>query len=183
MRYGEYLKCAEKHLKGCNSLLTSYRPDSIHDMHVWMEIYYLSGYILEGITVYSAYKLHGWQYSWDIMQYYDSAFTQATGLDFFYSRTRGINFNSNNHSTVLLAVEKHHFQDIVMNLLKVNPSFNGIPYLGTGSIDPDVELLIDQWRPNIRYKYIGNINPFPTLNQDVVNRLINTCYLIYSKHI
>lgn len=45
MTYGGYFKCAEKHLNGCCSLLASYKPDSINDMNVWMELYYLSGYI------------------------------------------------------------------------------------------------------------------------------------------
>ena len=66
MRYCDYLSCAEKHLKGCSYLLYSYKPDTIHDMHVWLELYYLSGYIVEGIVIYSAYKLNNWRPSDDI---------------------------------------------------------------------------------------------------------------------
>lgn len=183
MRYHEYLSCAEKHLKGCSSLLQSYTPDSVHDMYVWMELYYLSGYIIEGITVYSAYKLYGWQNNCDIMQCYDSVFTQNTGLDFYYHRTAGVNFNNRNHPTVSLGVEKHHFQAIAKNLLRVDPSFNDVPYLGGGAIDLDVEQLIDSWRPNIRYKYIGTHIPFPHLSQDLIARLLSTCFTIYLKHI
>ena len=70
MRYIEYLSCAEKHLRGCSSLLMSYKPDSTHDIHVWLELYYLSGYIIEGITIYSAYKLNGWPSEDDIQKRY-----------------------------------------------------------------------------------------------------------------
>ena len=53
-----------------------------------------------------------------------------------------------------------------------------------GYIDSDVELLIDNWSPKIRYNEFGrSFNPISILNQDVVNRLINTCYNIYAKHI
>ena len=58
MTYNEYLSCAEKHLKGCKSLLESYNSGRSSDTHVWLELYYIAGYILEGIAVYSAYKLN-----------------------------------------------------------------------------------------------------------------------------
>lgn len=177
MRYYEYLLCAEKHLKGCMSLLLTYTPDSIHDRHVWLELYYLSGYILEGITVYSVYKLKGWPPNDDIQKYNDS-FTIETDLDFYYNRKDVEQYRI--HS---LSVQGHHFQNIANNLLKDNPSFNEVPYIGMGEVDPDIKFLIDRWSPKIRYNYIGNKNPFPSLTQDVIQRLINTCKIIYTNHI
>lgn len=183
MRYKEYLSCAEKHLKGCSSLLMSYKPDSIHDKHVWLELYYLSGYIIEGITVYSAYKLNGWPFNDDIKRCCNETFTQLTGLDFYYNRKNGERNIFPDRNTNSLSVQGHRFQDIVKNLLKIDPSFNDVPYIGMGEIDRDVEYLIDNWRPDIRYKYIDFHAPFPQLNQDVIYRLINTCRIIYTKHI
>lgn len=183
MRYYDYLSCAEKHLKGCSSLLYSYKPDSIHDLHVWLELYYLSGYIIEGITIYSAYKLNGWPKDDDIQRCCHESFTNFTGLDFYYNRT-GENGNIfKGRSVHSLSVQGHHFQDIVKNLLRIDPSFNDVPYIGMGEVDPDIEFLIDNWRPEIRYRYIGTKNPFPMLNQEVINRLIKTCHIIYAKHI
>ena len=87
MTYGEYLHCAEKHLKGCTSLLLSYKPNPTYDKHVWLELYYLSGYIIEGIVVYSAYKLNNWRQNDDIQRKYNLAFSQRTNLDFYYVRS------------------------------------------------------------------------------------------------
>ena len=184
MRYYDYLLCAEKHLKGCSSLLYSYKPDTIHDLHVWLELYYLSGYIVEGMTIYSAYKLYNWYPNSDIRSTWNPSFTQVTGLDFFYERKVGGNIIFPNRTVRSLSVQGHHFQDIAKTLLRIDPSFNDIPYIGMGYIDYDVELLIDNWSPKIRYNEFGrSFNPISILNQDVVNRLINTCYNIYAKHI
>lgn len=183
MKYYDYLLCAEKHLKGCSSLLYSYKPDSIHDLHVWLELYYLSGYIVEGITVYSAYKLNGWPKDDDIQRCCHESFTNVTGLDFFYNRTEGNRSVFKGRDAHSLSVQGHRFQEIVKNLLKINPSFNEVPYIGMGNIDPDIELLIDNWRPEIRYKIVREKKTILNLNQDVIYRLINTCYNIYSKHI
>ena len=63
MKYDEYLQCARKHLRGCASLLVTYeagKNNNNYDNIVWLELYYLAGYIIEGITIYSAYKLNGW---------------------------------------------------------------------------------------------------------------------------
>ena len=65
----------------------------------------------------------------------------------------------------------------------MNPSFNDLPYIGNGEIDSDVEMLIDRWLPEVRYYYVGQLNPLPVLNQDVIKRLIDTCSTIYANHI
>ena len=182
MRYYEYLSCAEKHLKGCTSLLMTYSPDSIHDMHVWLELYYLSGYIVEGLTVYSVYKLYNWPSNYDIQKNWDCQFTYNTNLDFFPIRYYNNRVIFPYRTEKSLCVKSHNFQQIVKDLLRNNPSFNDVPYLGNGYIDPDIERLIDSWKPNIRYNYEA-MNPFPNLNQDVILRLVNTCKIIYTYHI
>lgn len=190
MTYSEYLNCAEKHLKGCASLLLSYSPNQIHDKHVWLELYYLSGYIVEGIAVYSAYKLNNWPLNDDIQRRYNLAFSQQTNLDYYYSRI--INNVNESESTIhffqnrppgKMNVQGHKFQEIVKNILKPNPSFNDTPYIGNGKIDPDVEKLIDEWKPEIRYLYDNGTISLPILSQDVIARLINTCFTIFNQHI
>ncbi|MBQ0087997.1 MAG: hypothetical protein KBT27_01520 [Prevotellaceae bacterium] len=181
MRYEEYLQCAEKHLNGCVALLSSYQANNRFDSQVWLELYYLSGYIVEGITIYSAYKLNNWNPNDDIKYRYNLTFTQRTNLDFYYKRNGAPPYYQNRPSGAL-SVQGHKFQDIVKNLLKPNPSFNNVPYLGLGQIDKDVESLIDNWSPNIRYMH-KIINALPVLNKDVMVRLMDTCRNIYYQHI
>lgn len=188
MTFEEYLLSAKKHLCGCASLLLAYEPGKKDDNHVWLELYYLSGYIIEGITVYSAYKLNGWNPKDDIQKRYDLEFTKRTKLDFYVKRTykkdgqEVIPSYFQNRPSGSLSVQQHKFQGIVKNLLRPNPSFNETPYLGYGAIDSDVEKLIDEWEPGIRYCYCGQ-KEAPKLTRDLVARLINTCRTIYTKHI
>ena len=180
MYYNEYLYCAKKHLNGCNSLFKSYSPGSVHDPHVWMELYYLSGYIIEGITVYAAYKLYNWPIGVDIIKDSNEVFTQRTNLDFW--RDRKVNktsvFPNRIDNASALSVQGHHFQNIVKCLLKSNPATNSVPYIGNGTIDQDIESLIDSWKPDIRYKYVGRNNPLSFLNEDIIRRLLDTCKTI-----
>lgn len=189
MRYFEYLCCAEKHLKACQQLLQSYQQMTKDEHHVWLELYYLSGYIIEGIVVYSAYKLNNWNPMDDIQRRYNKSFSQRTNLDFFRKRSKIINgveridsfFQNRPHGA--LSVEGHRFQEIVKSLLKPNPSFNDVPYIGNGEIDSDVERLIDEWKPEVRYHYYGMKLMIPNLDRDIISRLITTCSKIYLKHI
>ena len=188
MKYTEYLKSAYKHLRGCTSLLLAYEPGKKDDNHVWLELYYLSGYIIEGITIYSAYKLNGWDPIKDIQKMYDLEFTKRTKLDFYVKRTyikngkEKIPLYFQNRPAGSFSVQQHKFQEIVKNMLRTDPSFNNIPYLGCSDIDSDVEELIDKWEPGIRYCYCGQ-KEAPKLTRDLVARLINTCWTIYTKHI
>lgn len=191
MKFGEYLRCAEKHLKGCDALLTSYQSSKKGNVFVWLELYYLSGYIMEGIAVYSAYKLNGWDPETDIQSKYDKNFTQQTGLDFYNLRIVNkkdkdkppISFTPFCHdgkNKIKYSVQSHHFQEIIKNLLRPNPSFNGMPYFGDGEISSDVASLIDDWKPDVRYWYENQTKPLPLLNRDIIERLIKTCKTIYN---
>ena len=181
MLYQEYLKCAFKHLKGCEQLLGSYTEGKIDDTRVFLELYYLSGYIIEALTVYSVYKLYGWPSGEDIRRRYNLSFTNTTGLDYYYERRIG--GRTIFPTRPLFSIQGHRFQPIVQSLLKTDPSFNDVPYLGAGDIDPDIEQLIDKWDPGVRYYYEGGPNSFPTLNTEILIRLINTCNTIYINHI
>lgn len=191
MKYDEYLQCAQKHLRGCASLLVTYeagKNNNNYDNIVWLELYYLAGYIIEGITIYSAYKLNGWNSTDDIQKKYNLQFTKKTKLDFYVKRTKvkdGIETIPSyfqHRPAGALNVQQHKFQEIVKNILRKDPTFNDIPYLGNGIIDSDVEKLIDEWEPGVRYYYSGQLN-IPHLTQDLVARLISTCWTIYIKHI
>jgi len=190
MTYSEYLSCAEKHLNGCTQLLRSYQQGTGFDKQVWLELYYLSGYIIEGIVVYSAYKLNNWPPTDDIKKKYNEAFSKRTNLDFYYARSykdangvETIPVFFQNRPIGALSVQGHRFQEIVKTLLKPDPSFNDVPYIGNGHIDSDVELLIDGWRPEVRYHYPSMRSKLPVLSQNVIERLLTTCFIIYLRHI
>lgn len=191
MTYNEYLLCARKHLKGCKNLFDSLDSKPSSDIHVWLELYYMAGYIVEGITIYSAYKLYDWEPHTDIRKRYDLEFSLRTNLDFYYRRTHIDNITKKetipsffqNRPEGALSVQGHRFQDIILKLLKPDPSFDDLPYFGNGDIDKDVEQLLNKWSPNIRYYYVGQPQPLPRLNQDVIKRLIDTCQILYENHI
>ena len=166
---------------------------NIKFLSVWFktrELYYLSGYIIEGIVVYSAYKLNNWYPADDIQRKYNESFSKRTNLDFYYVRSKK-NINGveiipsffQNRPPGALSVQGHRFQDIVKVLLKPNPSFNDIPYIGNGNIDSDVEQLIDDWKPEVRYHYYGMPSTIASLDYNVICRLVNTCSTIYIKHV
>lgn len=194
MKYSEYLTCANKHLLGCESLLRSLENDSSSHPNdcVLLELYYLAGYILEGLTVYHAYKLFNWDWNptpadWghneDIQRKYNPNFTYETNLDYYYKDSRQVHgnifyFNYRDPDRTL-AVQGHHFQDIVKYLLQTSgTTFEGVPYFGNGEIDRDIKTLIDNWCPKVRYQ---NTNVYG-LTLDKIKNLIATCRLIFNHH-
>lgn len=187
MLYNEYLKCAEKHLIACENFLMSYQSGKSSDFDVFLDIFYISGYVLEGLTIYSAYKINGWPAGTQIndLSFYDSAFFQRTNLDFF--NFRSFQDAHGRWSTVKnrgLKVQGHNFQEIANALLINQGPFandNTTPYFGRGNIDPDVLLMINLWNPEVRYYHVRHqdISRLPTINYDRLSRLVKTCKLIF----
>lgn len=153
---------------------------------------------MEGLTVYSAYKIYGWPSNIEIddKNYYDPAFVRRTNLDYFHYR-----FCDSNGRVVLLPngkrqsfpnrglkVQSHGFQQIAMQLLANQGPFvndNSTPYYGNGPLDSNVRLLIDLWRPEVRYYYRGHseLSNLPSLNRELITLLVETCSLIYTQTI
>lgn len=181
MKYDEYLECAKKHLNGCFSLLSSYKEGGKCDKYVWLELYYLSGYILEAIVVFYVYRRYGWRNDKDIDKWYDIEFTKKTGLDFYNNRKKEtapdwVNEFYEKRPKGSLSVEGHHFQHIVNDLLLKEP-LEGVPYLGNGEISEEVRKLIECWGSKVRYEYKDKLS----LNGDLIADLIKVCDTIYQK--
>lgn len=181
MLYTEYLECAKKHALGCSRMLSTYNgPD---DLNVWLELYYLSGYILEAITVYSVYKLGGWNSNVDI-QVHDPAFVASTNIDFFgYDRVvkthKGKSYPYRNQTNCPFDIKHHNFRQIIFSKLRGEPSFNTIPYFGTldpKDIDSDIIDLLDKWSVNVRYESATTTSV--NLSKDKISRLYSTCLSI-----
>jgi len=180
MKYKEYLQSAKKHLNGCKALYDSYNPKKTIEDDALLELYYLSGYILEGVVVYAAYKHYEWEEDDDIRRCCNEKFTEETGLDFYGNGQR----YDNNGNPVKFSryveynVQHHNFQKIVKGLLY--PEHLGVPYLDdTVEIDEDVKTLIDMWQTQDRYRYkkqyICQNHLHIDLNEDLVGCLIDTC--------
>ena len=184
MLYTEYLECAKKHVLGCGQMLASYKENGQNDINVWLELYYLSGYILEAITVYSVYKLGGWQSNVDI-RVHDPVFVAATNVD-FYGYDRVINtlhgksyYPYRNQTTYPLDIKHHNFRQIINSKLRIEPCFNTIPYFGTcdpRDIDSDIVTLLDNWSVNVRYESAATTSA--NLTKDKISRLYSTCLSI-----
>lgn len=183
MKYPEYLKVAKKHLFACKRIFETYTSADGNETEVWLEIYYLSGYILEGISVYSAYLINEWPENEDIERSYHEEFTNNCGLDFYRVRTDFSKRPIFGKNVVKCSVQGHNFQEIVKNLLRT-PTFNNIPYIGDGAIDEDIEKLIDNWKPGLRYMYVTYSDKCKiSLNGDIISRLLKTMEIIYNSHI
>lgn len=188
MLYREYLKSAEKHLKFCKSFIANQKQYSYGDFDVYLDIFYIAGYILEGLTVYSTYKINGWPAQIDIKEYNED-FVNRTHLDFYHKRTITLNDGRTQNVKIHgLKVQGHNFQQIAKEKLVNQGPFandNTTPFYGNGNLDYDVRFLIEHWKPEIRYYYqnYAALSLFPTLNLDLINRLINTCTIIFTQTI
>lgn len=189
MNYDEYLKCAEKHLKSCQQLLEGIK-ESTDNKEACIDIWYLSGYIIEGFTVYSAYKINGWNPISkdgvkDIKLKYDKSFSYKTHLDFHYRRVyKGKSVFP--PGLITYFVQGHDYKSIIEGLLVKEPVFKDVPIMGSGAIDSDVKILVDNWKPDIRYWYKEEQmkeKKIPILTVDLLKRLIETCNDIYKKMI
>ena len=156
-------------------MLLAYDATQHDEGNVWLELYYLAGYIMEGVTVYSIYKLLGWKDTVDVEQY-DPVFTNKHGID-FYAKNRKVGQTYPLKNSNVLGISHHCFKDIIAKKLSNNPAFNDTPYIGGGEIDSDVYNLIDTWSTKIRY-YTSSTQTFPALSKDLIVRLYKTCFAI-----
>lgn len=193
MLYSEYLKCAERHLKSCQAVLDSYKSNAGSDFEVFLDVFYITGYILEGLTIYSVYKLYDWPSNVNIddTSFDDGDFVKRTNLHFYSERH--FKDSEGNPQTVKyplggLRVNGHCYQQIAHSLLANQGPFvndNSTPYYGKGPIDMDVRLLIEKWKPEVRYyhKDHRDVSYLPTLNLDLIKRLVGTCTEIFKQTI
>lgn len=181
MLYTEYLECAKKHVMGCAQMLAAYSEKGAENMNVWLELYYLSGYIIEACTVYSVYKLGGWADTMSV-DVHDPSFVTSMNVD-FYGKDR--NTGTWHHPVYPyrgpgvvppFAIKSHEFQPIINSVLRANPSLNTVPYLGTcdpADIDSDIVSLLDNWNVRVRYEHPSGTSII--LTKDIISRLYKTC--------
>lgn len=188
MKYSEYLNCAIKHASSCSYLFGLYRnnPSNTVQEDVFLDLYYLLGYVFEGVTIYSAYKIYNWPPNQDIQYYCNTSFTLQTNLDFYYNRmSKTTNLPVFAPGDVKYSVQGHCFQQIVKGLLQKEPVFSNFPYFGNGTIDQNVEDLINKWKPETRYSYKTHAqykqDLSSLLTENNMYNLIRTCIDIIQK--
>lgn len=154
MKYSEYLECARKH----TCVLEQFNNTQPADPKVLLEMFYLSGYILEGVVVYLSYKLDDWDADRDV-QNEDQDFSLRTKLGFKHGN--GVKYAVAGHNY-------RHMKDLISN----HPDCQKLPYVGPdGKIDQDISYLLDNWRPHVRYYTYDGFK----LSKDKIKRLIDTC--------
>lgn len=198
MRYDEYKLSAQKHLNACKKIVESQAATPKVPKSLLIELWYLSGYIIEGLVVYSIYKQNGWESDKDIEKTYDftessngessDEFTKRTGIDFYRSRRDGR--SGKEHEWPVggkpkYNVQSHNFQVLIQNLLRNRNEFDNVPYFGNNTIiDEDIKKMLNQWGTHLRYSYEGqdkNKKIIDDLSFDTVTRLIKTCEEIYTE--
>lgn len=169
--FPNYYRMASKRLSSCKHLIgTSNCPPK----YVLHDIYYLSGYILEGFCIYCIYKLYGWDENTAIDDYQGMT---PQELNNFFSRTH-LRFSNVKRSGQIYSIQGHNFQHYV-DLLKYRPEFQTLPFFSTIDLDNDIKNLVDKWKPEVRYSYdsislsVNNLNSMLEFCSNVQRVIIN----------
>jgi len=169
MFYNEYFIAADKHLHFCQWIINKYpwsENKTKEQDYMLAEIYYLSGYIVEGLTVYSIYKLFGWEKNKNVMDFDEDFLKRSHFL--FYKSYKG------EKGEAKYFVKGHKFKEYKDALIPKVESHN-IPYIGSNiAINKTIKNLLDEWEPGLRYKSVAT-----DLTKDVAKELVDTCYRIY----
>lgn len=174
MKYLDYLKCAKKHLDSVGSVLEKYKTceeELNKNISLMLDVYYICGYIMEGVIIYATLKGYEWDADKDVT-ILDEKFTSDTGLAYHLSDAKKIWGEDEP-----LSIEHHDWKSINEFLLKKIP--NDLPYIGSSPIDSDVRTLLDNWGTYLRY--FTHYSPSPTrpnLNMDILNRTYFVCETI-----
>lgn len=170
--YTQYRDAARQHLTACRRLIDTYPEWSKicnkHDKEkIFHEIYYLSGYILEGFVNYAIFCHKDWNPSWNVKSFdKNSVFSKNTHLWW------------NGKNPYGFTIAGHNFQNN-RNILDSCGYVLGIPYLSPDvplsddrKISSRLQRMIGMWRPDIRYEKVGE--PLSLEFSDISN-LISLC--------
>lgn len=159
--FPNYFKMACNHLSSCKHMLKlcSISNPPQYTLH---DIYYLSGYILEGFIIYCIYKLYGWNEDTPINGYKGMAPNEITD---FFKKTE-LEFY---HKNGKYSISGHNFQHNV-ELLRNRPEFISLPFFTNRELRPETQNLVKDWKPELRYSY-GIVS----LSIENLNSLLDFC--------
>lgn len=137
---------ASKRLSSCMHLINT--CGSGCPKYVLHDIYYLSGYILEGFVVYCIYKIYGWDECTPID---DWKGMDSKALNNFFASTH-LCFHRQEQKTQKYSIEGHRFQEYV-HILHRRPEFSSLSFFSSRELNSNIKNLVDNWEPEIRYSY------------------------------
>lgn len=183
MDYREYQKASHKHLVACKSILDSIsllngNPNAqiIQNnklQSVLHNVYYLSGYSLEGIINYSIFK----HYKWKQPSVYttDYKFSDLCDLS-FYPDTRSLRTGRKYR----FCLSQHKFSDTIQ-ILRRDFSSSKIPFIDrTEKVSSDVVKLFNLWCVEIRYHNENRIYDGVSLEINTIKQYVDTVDKIYN---
>lgn len=137
MKYKDYRNAARKHLNTCTVLEEKYNTNSCTTetrKSLVLNMYYLSGYIIECIVKYGIYDLIG------------------------YDKDQDVKLLDNGKLTYQNNIRHHQFERYTEHLVRYIS--RPIPLISaTNGIDRDVIRLYSDWDAEVRYSYdLGIIN-------------------------
>ena len=152
----QYRDAARQHLTVCRRLIDSYpewgKACNKHDQSkIFHEIYYITGYIIEGFVNYAIFCDPNWD---------ENSNVREISRDSEFSRKTHLLYSGNNPNGYILAA--HNFQKNIQ-ILHDRGNVVGIPYLSTDTpLDNDsnkdsrLKRIISKWEPSVRYKKVGD---------------------------
>lgn len=138
--YPNYYRFALKKLRACEYLVKHINQfdDEIQEHRVCHELFYLMGYVVEGLSVYVIYNYVEWDKTKQISWY-----SKETERDY------DLSYDSQN---TLYNIKGHRFNHYLA-IVRGQSEVMDIPFIsGTDSNNPSYKLL-EMWRPEIRYDY------------------------------
>lgn len=180
--YPNYLEAAKKHYKACKRIFQLYErceKNKYDDRYLFNEIYYIFGYILEGISVYMIFKHFGYEKSKSIENCHeDESFIKKAHVTYHFGE------GTRKYGNSLKKISNHNFQEYTEALAQEFAPYH-IPYLSKDvplNEDTQKELrlkkLIKEWKPDVRYRKYKD--PFE-LSESDVQSIISLCQTILKK--
>lgn len=192
MVYLDYKSAAEKHLETCNKLLRLHEQEP-QNQKIILNIYYLSGYVFEGIINYLIFHLvlfsnellYGfetkqkrqfWQKNWDV--------TEAKNYPIIINSNNEQNiqlfFNSNatKKDYPIYCLDKHNFyrNRKLLEHITFPPCLQEMPLILKNSNNDNVNNLFKNWNSSIRYK-----NNYSNYNLTSIRELINFADIMFGQ--
>ncbi|MCB5260776.1 MAG: hypothetical protein LHW48_09975 [Candidatus Cloacimonetes bacterium] len=155
MHHDSYLSTAKRHLHVCQLMLSNWVPSNSSENYKSSVIYYLSGYIFEGIVNYAVCSIVNW-----------------TGKSVYQLDTPLVVFKKRSYSDNRLELHRHKYSETIELIYTHNPQLetkvNNL-FVKYGS-----KRLFNSWSSSYRYKKFDQWNNI----NDVVNYL-NFCSDFY----
>lgn len=175
MLYPEYFTNGCLHLSSIKHMLNAYKDcdGSNTKDKIILNIWYLSGYVMEGFTVYSFFKGTDWDRNENIGD---------IDNDIDFARNYGVMYNHGHapvricsHDWKKLIEDENDFRDWIQ------PLDDDTPYFGNGFISSYARKLIDNWNPRIRYYHRIEDYQRRELSFNSLSDLLETMQIIQKK--